>query len=248
MPGVLWIVGLGPGGPALRTGRAAQVVAEADVVVGYGPYVDQCADLLRPEQELRRGTMGGERERAEDALELAVGGRRVALVSSGDAGIFGMAGLALRAVAELSDDRRPTVEVVPGVTAATAAAARLGAPLGDFATISLSDVLVPWEQVEARVAALAATDLALAIYNPRSRTRTWQLDRARELLLAHRDGATPVALVTDVGREDERIEHATLADFDAERVAMRTLVFVAGPGAEQVGPWLVASRHPPATG
>ncbi|WP_320670657.1 precorrin-3B C(17)-methyltransferase [Patulibacter defluvii] len=244
MSGVLWIVGLGPGGAATRTGRAAEAVAAAEVIVGYGPYVDQCADLLRPEQEQRRGTMGGERERAEEALALAAEGRRVALVSSGDAGIFGMAGLALRAAAALPDDRRPEVEVVPGVTAAVATAARLGAPLGDFATVSLSDVLIPWERVEARIAALAATDLALAIYNPRSRTRTWQLDRARELLLEHRDGGDPVALATDVGRDEERLEVATLAGFDAERVAMRTLVLVAAPGTERVGPWLVASRHP----
>jgi precorrin-3B C17-methyltransferase len=242
MPGTLWIVGLGPGGPELRTGRASAVVAAADAVVGYGPYVDQCADLLRDEQHVERGTMGQEEERAERAVALAVEGRGVALVSSGDTGIFGMAALALRAAAAVPEDRRPAVEVVPGVTAGTAAAALLGAPLGDFATVSLSDVLVPWEQVESRLSALAATDLALTLYNPRSRTRTWQLDRVRELLLEHRDPATPVALATDVGRPEQTVVVATLADFDAERVAMRTLVLVAGPTAERVGPWLVTAR------
>jgi precorrin-3B C17-methyltransferase len=242
MPGALLIVGLGPGGADLRTGRAEAAVREADVVVGYGPYVDQCADLLRDDQQVERSTMGAEEERAERAVALAVEGRRVALVSSGDAGIFGMAALALRAVAALPETTRPATEVVPGVTAGTAAAALLGAPLGDFATVSLSDVLVPWEQVEARLLALAATDLALTLYNPRSRTRQWQLDRVRELLLEHRDPETPVALATDVGREDQQVEIATLAGFDAERVAMRTVVLVAGPTAERIGPWLVTAR------
>lgn len=242
MPGALWIVGLGPGGADARTERAAAAVRGAEAVVGYGPYVDQCADLLRDDQLVERGSMGEEEARAQRAVALAVGGRRVALVSSGDAGIFGMAALALRAAAAVPEDARPPVEVVPGVTAGVAAAAALGAPLGDFATVSLSDVLVPWEQVEARISALAATDLALTLYNPRSRTRTWQLDRVRELLLEHRSPRTAVALATDVGRPDQSIEVATLADFDADRVAMRTVVLVAGPTAERVGSWLVTAR------
>jgi len=241
MPGALSIVGLGPGRGELRTGAAERAVREAQVVVGYGPYVDQCADLLGG-QRIERGTMGGEEERARAAVELAAAGERVALVSSGDAGIFGMAALALRAAAGVPEDRRPAVEVVPGVTAATATAARIGAPLGDFATVSLSDVLEPWERVEARIAALAPTDLALALYNPRSRTRTWQLGRACEILLEHRAPDTVVALATDVGRDDERIELTTLATIDVERVAMRTLVVVLGPHVERAGPWLVTAR------
>jgi precorrin-3B C17-methyltransferase len=153
-----------------------------------------------------------------------------------------MAALALRAAAAVPEAERPAVEVVPGVTAGTAAAALLGAPLGDFATVSLSDVLVPWEQVEDRLHALAATDLALTLYNPRSRTRTCQLDRVRELLLAHRAPKTPVALATDVGRPGQEVVLSTLADFDADAVAMRTVVLVAGPTAELVGPWLVTAR------
>ncbi|MEV4423095.1 precorrin-3B C(17)-methyltransferase [Patulibacter sp. NPDC049589] len=242
MPGALWIVGLGPGGAEARTGRATAAVQGADVVVGYGPYVDQCADLLTERHLVERSTMGREEDRAERAVALAREGRHVALVSSGDAGIFGMAALALRAAAAVPEAERPLVEVVPGVTAGTAAAAVLGAPLGDFATVSLSDVLVPWEQVEARLSALAATDLALTLYNPRSRTRTWQLDRVRELLLEHRDPGTPVALATDVGRTDQEVVVSTLATFDAEAVAMRTVVLVAGPTAERVGPWLVTAR------
>lgn len=242
MPGALWIVGLGPGGAASRTGRATAAVRDADAVVGYGPYVDQCSDLLSDGQLIERGTMGREEDRAERAVALALEGRSVALVSSGDAGIFGMAALALRAAAAVPEAERPAVEVVPGVTAGTAAAALLGAPLGDFATVSLSDVLVPWEQVEARLSSLAATDLALTLYNPRSRTRTWQLDRVRELLLEHRARTTPVALATDVGRPDQQVVLTTLADFDADAVAMRTVVLVAGPTAEQVGSWLVTAR------
>ncbi len=243
MTGRLDIVGLGPGGPEHRTAAAAAAVREAQVVIGYGPYVDQCADLLAPGQDVVRGAMGEEAARADEALARAAGGARVALVSSGDAGVHGMAARTLARVAELAPDERPAVAVVPGVTAALAAGALLGAPLGDdFAALSLSDLNVAWEVVERRLTAVAAAGLALALYNPRSRARTWQLERVLELLREHRDDGTPVAVVTDAARPGERVERATLATLDPETVAMRSLLVVAGESGRAAGPWLVAER------
>jgi precorrin-3B C17-methyltransferase len=243
MTGTLWIVGLGPGASGHRTAAASAAIAGADVVVGYGPYVDACADLLGPGQRVVRGTMGEEGARADEALALATAGARVALVSSGDAGVYGMAARTLARAAALEADERPAVEVVPGVTAALAAGALLGAPLADdFAVLSLSDLHVPWADVERRLAAVAAAGLALALYNARSRARTWQLERALEVLREHRAASTPVGLVTDAGGPGQTVERATLEDVDAAAVTMRTVVLVAGEGARFAGPWLVAER------
>jgi precorrin-3B C17-methyltransferase len=243
MTGTLCIVGLGPGGPAHRTAAAADAIAAADAVVGYARYVDQCADLLCDGQEVVRGRMGEEAERADEALERARAGARVALVSSGDAGVYGMAARTLARAAALPDDERPTVTVVPGVTAALAAGALLGAPLADdWAALSLSDLHVPWERVERRLEAVASAGLALALYNPRSRERKWQLDRALEVLRRHRAAQTAVGLVTDAGRPAQRVERTTLADLDPERVTMRTVVIVAGDSGTVEGPWVVAQR------
>jgi precorrin-3B C17-methyltransferase len=243
MSGRLDIVGLGPGGAEHRTPAATAAVSAAEVVVGYGPYVDQCADLLRAEQDIVRGAMGEEAARADEALRRAAAGARVALVSSGDAGVHGMAARTLARAAQLAEGERPVVAVVPGVTAALAAGALLGAPLGDdFAALSLSDLQVEWEVVERRLTAVAAAGLALALYNPRSRTRTWQLDRVLDVLREHRDADTPVAVVTDAARAGQRMERATLATLDAEIVTMRSLLVVAGESGRAAGPWLVAER------
>jgi precorrin-3B C17-methyltransferase len=164
-------------------------------------------------------------------------------VSSGDAGVHGMAARTLARAAELADDERPAIEVIPGVTAALAAGALLGAPLGDdFAALSLSDLHVAWEVVERRLTAVAAAGLALALYNPRSRTRTWQLERVLEVLREHRDAQTPVAVVTDAARPRQRVEHATLARLDTEAVTMRSLLVVAGDSGRLAGEWLIAER------
>ena len=242
MTGRLDIVGLGPGGPEHRTAAAAVAVREAEVVIGYGPYVDQCADLLDG-QEVVRGAMGEEAARADEALRRAAAGARVALVSSGDAGVHGMAARTLTRAAELDEDERPALEVIPGVTAALAAGAVLGAPLGDdFAALSLSDLNVAWDVVERRLTAVAAAGLALALYNPRSRTRTWQLERVLDVLREHRADDTPVAVVTDAGRPGQCVTQATLATIDPGTVTMRSLVVVAGDSGRLVGRWLVAER------
>lgn len=231
----LSIVGLGPGGPEHRTHAAEQAIKDADVVIGYAPYIDQCADLLS-DQEVIRGEMGQEIERAREAVERAAS-ERVALVSSGDAGVHGMAARTLALATSIE------VTVIPGVTAALAAAARIGAPLADdWATLSLSDLHRPWETVERRLTALAASGIALALYNPRSRTRTAPFDRALEILREHRDADTPVVIATDVAREGETLEHTTLATVAATRVTMRSLVIVAGETAHWAGEHLVATR------
>jgi precorrin-3B C17-methyltransferase len=231
----LAIVGLGPGAPEHRTAAAERAVREADVVCGYGPYVDQCADLLDG-QEVVRGRMGEEHERASEALARARHAR-VALVSSGDAGVHGMAArtLALAAGLELQ------VEVVPGVTAALAAAARLGAPLADdWATLSLSDLQLPWTTVQRRLSGVAAAGLALALYNPASRTRSFA--RALDVLLVHRAPDTAVAIATNVARAGETIATATLSTLDVSAVTMHSLVLVAGESGAWAGPWLVGTR------
>ncbi|HEV3001599.1 MAG TPA: SAM-dependent methyltransferase [Solirubrobacteraceae bacterium] len=243
MTGTLHIVGLGPGGPAHRTPAAASAVAAAEVVVGYGPYVDQCEDLLTAAHEVVRGAMGEEEARAEEALARAAAGARVALVSSGDAGVYGMAARTLDRAAAIPEAERPAVEVVPGLTAALAAAALLGAPLADdWATISLSDIRTPWATVERRLAALADSGLALAIYNPRSRARRWQLDAVLDLLRERRGPDTPAAAATDVGRPGQRVTRTVLGELDPDEVTMRTLLLVAGETGRAAGPWLVAER------
>lgn len=243
MSGALAIVGLGPGGPEHRTPAAAAAVAGAEVVVGYAPYVDQCADLLAAGQEVVRGRMGEEASRADEALRRAAGGARVALVSSGDAGVYGMAARTLARAAALPADARPDVVVVPGVTAALAAGALLGAPLADdWASLSLSDLHVAWERVERRLEAVGSAGLALALYNPRSPGRTEQFDRALEILVRCRGAQTAAALVSDAGRAGETVERTTLGALDPERVTMRTVVVVAGESGAVEGPWLVARR------
>jgi precorrin-3B C17-methyltransferase len=237
--GLLTIVGLGPGGPAHRTRAAEDAVRDAQVVLGYDAYLAACADLTGPHQSVVPSGIGTEQQRAEDAVRAAAGGARVALVSSGDAGIYGMASLALTTAAALPPTGRPSVRVVPGI----AAGALLGAPLArDFACLTLSDLLAPWEAVETRLRAVAAADLVLALYNPRSRGRSWQLHRARDVLAEYRPGNTPVGLVTDAGRDDERVELVTLATLNPARAGMHTVVIVGAAGTSRLGTWLVTAR------
>jgi precorrin-3B C17-methyltransferase len=243
MTGTLHIVGIGPGGAAHRTAAAARAVAEAEAVVGYGAYVDAVADLLHDGQRVVRGVMGEEERRADEALVLAAEGARVALVSSGDAGVHGMAARTLARAAELDARERPAITVLPGVSAAQAAAAATGAPLtDDFAVLSLSDLAMPWARVERRLSALAASGLALALYNPRSSRRTAGFDRALAILRGARPGPTPVVLAHDVTRAGAALARTTLAALDPERVTMRTVVLVGGDTAVAAGPWLVALR------
>ena len=224
MTGKLYVVGLGPGALDHLTPAAAAAIAAAEVVVGYRTYLELIPELLVGKEVVSSGMMK-EVERCREALRLAAAGRQVALVSSGDAGIYGMAGLAL----ELQPTEAPdiAVEVVPGVSAVQAAAARLGAPLmHDFAVVSLSDLLTPWALIRRRLEAAAAADFVVALYNPKSRGRTTQLGEAAAILLRHRGPATPVGIVRNACRDDETVTVIDLAGLAAAEVDMLSLVIV----------------------
>jgi cobalt-factor III methyltransferase len=233
------VVGLGPGDPQLLTQRAMDTLRAADAIVGYAGYLKPLAALgLRA--ELHGSPIGAETDRARHALELAGADRRVALVSSGDAGVYGMASLLLETAEQ---GPQMEIEVVPGVTAAVAAGALLGAPLGhDFACISLSDLLTPWETIEARLEAAARADFVLALYNPLSERRTWQLPRACEILLRQRAPQTPVGLVDRAYRPGQRVWQTTLAELTTEGVGMETTLIIGSSRTRLVQGRLVTPR------
>ncbi|BCY14112.1 precorrin-2 C(20)-methyltransferase [Actinoplanes sp. L3-i22] len=222
--GGVTVIGLGPGASGWLTPEARAALAEADDVVGYQTYVDRVP--VDPRQVRHASDNKVEAERAAFALDLARRGRRVAVVSSGDPGVFAMAA----AVLEVADDpewKDVPIRIVPGLTAAQAVASRAGAPLGhDFCVMSLSDRLKPWSIIETRLAGAAAADLVIAIYNPASQTRKEQLVRAREVLLEHRDAATPVVVGRDVGGPAESVRITTLGELDPATVDMRCLLIV----------------------
>jgi cobalt-precorrin 5A hydrolase/precorrin-3B C17-methyltransferase len=230
--GALAVVGLGPGNPEHRTPAAERAVRHAEVVVGYTGYLDQCRDLLGRGQQVEGFALGAEMERARFALAQAAAGRRVALVCSGDAGVYAMASPVLEIAGTPEPDGSlpfagVDVELVPGVTASLAAAAVLGAPLGhDHAIISLSDVHTSWEHIAARVAAAARSDYVIVLYNPRSARRTWQIEKAKAIMLEHRSAATPVGMVTDAARANQRVLLGTLGELPCEEITMTTCVIV----------------------
>ncbi|MBT2386800.1 precorrin-2 C(20)-methyltransferase [Streptomyces sp. ISL-11] len=222
--GEVVVVGLGPAGPLWLTPEARGELAAAEDLVGYSTYIDRVP--VRPGQRRHPSDNKVESERAEFALDLARQGRRVAVVSSGDPGVFAMATAVLEVASE-DPYREVPVRVLPGMTAAHAAAARAGAPLGhDYAVVSLSDRLKPWEVIAERLRAAAAADLVLALYNPGSRTRVQQVGKARELLLEHRAPDTPVVLARDVGGPEESVRIVRLGDLDPAQVDMRTILLV----------------------
>lgn len=222
--GEVVVVGLGPGDASWTTPEVQRELANATDLVGYTTYINRVP--ARPGQQRHASDNKVEAERAAMALDLARRGARVAVVSSGDPGIFAMAAAVLE-VAEDEQWRDVPVRVVPGVTAASAVASRVGAPLGhDFAVLSLSDRLKPWDVVAARVAAVAAADMAFAVYNPASKSRTWQVAALKDLVLEHRDGDTPVVVGRAVGSADESVGVVRLADLDPETVDMRTLLII----------------------
>ncbi|WP_410603912.1 precorrin-2 C(20)-methyltransferase [Amycolatopsis sp. lyj-90] len=222
--GEVVVVGLGPAGPGWLTPEAAEELAAAEHVVGYGPYVARVPQ--RAGQQRHASGNRVEAERAVEALELAANGAKVAVVSSGDPGVFAMASAVLEQLAA-GHGTGTRVRIVPGVTAAQAAASRVGAPLGhDYCVLSLSDRLKPWEIIERRLDAAGAADLVLALYNPASRTRTTQLAQARDVLLRHRAPETPVVVARDVGGPEEDVRVVTLGTLDPAEVDMRCLLIV----------------------
>jgi precorrin-3B C17-methyltransferase len=227
--GRLVVIGLGPGGEAQVTPEAAAAVAGAEDLFGYKPYLDRL--VLAPGQTAHASDNREELDRSRAALSLAAEGRRVAVVSGGDPGVFAMAAAVCEAVeAGPAAWRALDIAVVPGVTAMLAVAARVGAPLGhDFCAISLSDNLKPWEVVERRLAAAAGGGFVIALYNPISRARPWQLGRAFEVLRTHLPAATPVVFGRAAGRADERLAIVPLAEADPAMADMATCLIIGSP-------------------
>ena len=238
-------MGIGPGSLEHLTPAAQAALQDADSVVGYRLYIEQVRSLL-PGKDLVAMELGQELERATKAVELAFSGHCVALVSSGDAGIYGMAGPLFQVLAERGwDGKTPQVEIVPGVSAIQAAASLLGAPLmQDFCAISLSDLLTPWETILQRLEAAARGDFVVALYNPRSRERDWQLLEARRILLAHRSGGTPVGIVRDAYRQSQRVTVTDLQRLDqhADTVDMVTILVVGNSSSYVDSGFMVTPR------
>lgn len=240
----LFIVGTGPGGSKHLTPAALEAVHLSSDLVGYDVYLDLLGELTAGKNCHRR-PLGDEIGRGRLALDLCAAGQSTALISSGDAGIYAMATV----VFELLDRepkkawRRIEPEVIPGVSAIQAVAARVGAPLShDFCTISLSDLLTPWDLIERRVAAAAQADFVVAFYNPASRDRHWQLTKAMEILAKHRPPDTPVILARDITRENESVRVDPIRSVDLSDVDMRTLVLVGNSETRRVSRWIYTPR------
>ncbi|WP_300279720.1 precorrin-3B C(17)-methyltransferase [uncultured Subdoligranulum sp.] len=240
MNGNLYVVGLGPGDASMLTGQARAALAASDVLCGYTVYVELVKPLF-PEKEIYTTAMRGEMERCRWALETAAAGKNVALVCSGDAGVYGMASPVLELAKEYPDVR---IEVVPGVTAALSGAAVLGAPLGhDFCVISLSDLLTPWSLIEKRLQCAASGDFALCLYNPASHRRRDHLQRAVEILLAAGKAEnTPCATVRNIARPGQQVQFYTLEELRGAPVDMLTTVFVGSSSTLQQDSWMITPR------
>jgi precorrin-3B C17-methyltransferase len=221
--------------------KARKAIEEADVVIGYKTYIELVKDIIKPDVEVIAGTMGREVDRAKAAVKKARANKAVAVISSGDPGVYGMAGVVLEAAA--FEDANIPIDVIPGVTAATAAAAKLGAPLvSDFAVISLSDLLTPWGLIEKRLKAAAEADFAIVLYNPKSLGRTEPLTKAYEILLKYRSPDTPVGIVRQAGRDGEETEITHLKKLLTCKVDMVTTIIVGSSITRVVNQQMVTPR------
>ena len=242
--GQLLLVGTGPGAMDQMTPAAQTAVCQADVVIGYSLYIDLLRSQLRPGQLVEAYPITQERQRAQRAIALAQWGLTVAVISSGDAGIYGMAGLVLELLKQQGwDGYTPAVQIFPGVSAVQAAAARVGTPLmHDFCTISLSDHLTPWPVIEQRLEAAARADFVTALYNPRSQIRVEQFQKAQAIFLQHREGNTPVAVVRSAYRADEQIQLTTLDQLHRIPVDMLTTVLIGNRSTCFHHGWMITPR------
>ncbi|EIV1154219.1 TPA: precorrin-3B C(17)-methyltransferase [Listeria monocytogenes] len=221
---MIYVIGIGPGDKRLMTGEALQAIEDAEVIVGYVTYIKLIKELIKDKEVVKTG-MRREIDRCQEAVDIALTGKKVAVVSSGDAGIYGMAGLVL----ELAEKSNPDLEVkvIPGITASIGAAAVLGAPImHDFCHISLSDLMTPWEVIEKRLTHAAMADFVVCFYNPRSKGRANHLANAFQKMMVYKSGDTVVGIVKDVGRKEERKIITTMRDIDYELVDMTTMVIV----------------------
>ena len=220
------MVGLGPGSLRDMTPRARECIVGADVIVGYNTYIELVSDLIADKPVIGTGMMQ-EIERCQSAVDQALAGKKVAVISSGDPGIYGMAGLVLELTMKYAQNIRPEVTIIPGISAVGASAALLGAPLmHDFAVISLSDLLTPWDVIRKRVEMAAAGDFVIAIYNPKSKRRTSQIREVRDIVLKHRSPLTPVGIVHHATRSGEDKKLSNLDEFTNEFIDMFSLVII----------------------
>jgi cobalt-precorrin 5A hydrolase / precorrin-3B C17-methyltransferase len=242
--GNLYLVGIGPGNLNQITPAAKTAITEADVVIGYSLYIELIQSLKRPGQIIEASPITQEQQRAKRAIELAQWGLTVAVVSSGDCGIYGMAGLVLEELQAIGwNGKSPQVQVFPGISALQSAASRVGAPLmHDFCAISLSDLLTPWEMIQKRLTAAATGDFITALYNPRSQTRTQQIITAQEVFAQHRSPDTPVAIVHGAYRDDEQVILTTLEKMLEQPIDMLTTVIIGNTTTRNHADWMITPR------
>ncbi|WP_066629641.1 precorrin-3B C(17)-methyltransferase [Labilibacter marinus] len=237
---MIYSIGIGPGDQEYMTPQALKAIEKADVVVGYNFYVELIEHLLEGKEVVSTGMMK-EIERAQIAFDKAANGATVAVVSSGDSGVYGMASLLWEI--KMTDNLDTDIEVVAGISAMFAAAAKLGAPLAhDFCSVSMSNLLTPWEVIDERIKAAAKGDFITAVYNPVSKTRYWQIMRLKELFLEVRDPETPVGFVRHVGREEESVRVVTLGEMDASMADMFTVVIIGNSQTKAFGDKMITPR------
>lgn len=237
------MIGLGPGDECLLAPQARQAIADADAVFGYTGYVKLVPQELLEGRDVFSTGMMGEVERCRKAVEAAASGRNVVMVCSGDPGIYAMAGLVMELLEAGDLFDKVDFAVVPGIPAFSAAAALLGAPLmHDFASISLSDLLTPWEKIEKRLEAAASADFVIAIYNPRSKKRAGHLGEAVEILKKYRTGTTPLGIVNRAYREGQQVRVATLDSLDVNDVDMQTVLIVGNSTTREVAGKMLTPR------
>ncbi|AEV95619.1 precorrin-3B C(17)-methyltransferase [Pediococcus claussenii] len=221
---MLYIVGIGPGSRDIMTQEAIRAIKQSEVIVGYKTYLKVIEDMLQGKETVSNG-MRGEVERCQKAIKIAKKGKTVAMISSGDAGIYGMAGLILELVDK--EDAEIEIKVIPGVTASIAAAAKLGAPLmNDFCHISLSDHMTPWKVIKSRIDAAAKADFVICLYNPRSSERPELLKEAMDIITKYKSDETVVGIGKDVARVNETEKVTTIKELNYEEINMTTIVLV----------------------
>jgi cobalt-precorrin 5A hydrolase/precorrin-3B C17-methyltransferase len=242
--GQLFLVGTGPGAIEHMTPAAQGAISRADAVIGYGLYIDLVSALLRPGQIVETFDITQERQRAERAIQLADWGLTVAVISSGDSGIYGMAGLVMESLQHQRwDGERPQVAIFPGVSALQAAASRVGTPLmHDFCSVSLSDLMTPWAVIEKRLEAAAQADFVTALYNPKSKKRTEHVAIAQSIFLKYKSPQTPVAIVQSAYRHNEQVTLSTLEHFLDTNIDMLTIILIGNASTCQHHHWLITPR------
>ncbi|SEJ10814.1 cobalt-precorrin 3 C17-methyltransferase [Propionispira arboris] len=240
--GKISVVGIGPGSLEDMTPKALETIQKADIVVGYNTYIKLIEDLIKDKQVIGTAMMQ-EIDRCQMAVDHATAGKTVAVVSSGDAGIYGMAGLVLELLLKLPKEQRPEVKIIPGISAVNASAAILGAPLmHDFVVISLSDLLTPWDLIKKRADLAAQGDFVIALYNPKSKKRVQNIEEIREIMLKYKSPQTPVGIVNSASRLEENAVISTLENFTKEEINMFSLVIIGNSNTYVADNFMITPR------